>query len=123
MQVYVHNLNYNFHARVDSVVVLNERGVGYFYGHIAGGKYDRYVEDSLNHHLINYKRIRFLNFIDDNRFWIFIGGASNCQPLDSMIVNSDLDVFNIYREGQIIRQSKVSGSATHKVFFAFWLRD
>ncbi len=60
MQPYAHHLNYDFTAKVDSSVIVNEKKVvGFIVGSITSGSYDKWVEDSLNRNLINYKRIVF----------------------------------------------------------------
>lgn len=124
MQAYVHNLHYNFTAKVDSIVLVNsKKGIGLLTCHITSGECDRAVEDSLNQHLTNYKRIRFLNFKPNGQFQIFLGGVSKYQPNDSITVNSNEDQFNIFRDGEAILKSKVSLGTTHKVYFAFWLND
>jgi len=124
MQSYVHNLNYEFTAKVDSIVLVSsKKGTGLLVCKITGGICNRFVEDSLNHHLINYKRIRFLNFKPNGQFQIFLGGISKFQPNDSIVVNSNEDKFNIFRREEVILKSEVSHATTHKVYFAFWLQD
>jgi len=124
MQSYVHNLSYDFTAKVDSIILVSsKKGTGLLVCKIAGGICNRFVEDSLNHHLINYKRIRFLNFKTNGQFQIFLGGISKYQPNDSIVVNSSADEFNIFRRGEVILKSEVSHSTVHKVYFAFWLQD
>ena len=123
MQFYVHNLQYDFTAKVDSIILLNEKGVGFLVCEITGGKCNRVIEDSLNQHLTNYKRIRFLHFKEKDQFQIFVGGVSKYKPMDSIRVNSTEDKFSIYRDGQNVLESHVSHATTHKVYFAFWLQD
>jgi len=124
MQSYVHNLSYDFTAKVDSIILVNsKKGTGILVCKITSGVCNRLVEDSLNQHLMNYKRIRFLNFKPNGQFQIFLGGISKYQPNDSIIVNSNEDKFNIFRSEEVILKSKVSHSTTQKVYFAFWLQD
>ncbi len=124
MQSYVHHLNYDFTAKVDSIILLNaKKDIGFIVCEITGGKYNRFVEDSLNQHLLNYKRIRFLNLKPNGQFSLFLGGISRYQPNDSIIVKSDADTFQIFRGGEVILVSNVSRATTHKVLFAFWLHD
>ncbi|HET6539416.1 MAG TPA: hypothetical protein VFG46_02975 [Chryseolinea sp.] len=124
MQSYVNNLNYDFTAKVDSIILVNsKKGTGFLVCKITSGICNRFVEDSLNHHLINYKRIRFLNFKPNDQFQVFLGGISKYQPNDSITVNSKEDKFNIFRREEVLLKSEVSHSTTQKVYFAFWLRD
>ncbi len=124
MQSYVHNLSYDFTAKVDSIILVNsKKGTGILVCKITSGICNRFVEDSLNQHLMNYKRIRFLNFKPNGQFQIFLGGISKYQPNDSIIVNSNEDKFNIFRSEEVILKSEVSHSTTQKVYFAFWLQD
>jgi hypothetical protein len=119
---YVSNLNYDFTAKVDSVVVL-KKGGGYLLCELTSGQCSRLTEDSLNHHLINFKRIRFLHFRSDDKFLIILGGANKFRPTDSVVVNSKEDQFLIYRNGEPITNAKVSLNTRHKVSFAFWIKD
>lgn len=124
MQSYVHNLHYDFSAKVDSIIVVSSsKGVGLLVCDVTGGNCKKSVEDSLNRHLTNYKRIRFLNFKPDGQFQIFLGGISRFKPGDSIKVNSNEDRFAVFRNGESILKSEVSHATTHKLYFAFWLRD
>ena len=124
MQSYVHNLKFDFTAKIDSIILLNsDKGVGLLVCELTGGNCNRFVEDSLNRHLTNYKRIRFLNFKPNGQFQIFLGGISRYRPGDSIKVNSDEDRFGVFRNSEVILKSEVSHATTHKVYFAFWLRD
>ena len=124
MQAYVRNLSYDFTAKVDSIILVNgKKGTGLLVCKITSGICNRFVEDSLNQHLINYKRIRFLNFKPNGQFQLFLGGISKYQPNDSIIVNSNEDKFSIFRREEVILKSEVSHATTHKVYFAFWLQD
>ena len=122
MRSYVHNLNYDFTAKVDSIILVSsKKGTGLLVCEITSGKCNKFVEDSLNQHLTNYKWIRFLNFKPNGQFQIFLGGISKYQSNDSIIVNSNEDKFDIFRNEEGILESKVSLSTTQKVYFAFWL--
>lgn len=55
MQSYVHNLNYDFIAKIDSVILL-KKGGGYLICQITSGKCNESTEDSLNQHLTNFKK-------------------------------------------------------------------
>lgn len=124
MQSYVRNLHYDFSATIDSVILVHEKkGVGFVVGNVTNGNCNRSVEDSLNRHLTNYKRIRFLHFQTDGRFRIFLGRISRYKPGDSIVVNSNEDKFTILRNGDALLETEVSHATTHKVSFAFWLND
>lgn len=122
MQSYVSNLNYHFTATVDSVIQL-KKGGGYLICKIIGGKYRKETEDSLNRHLVNFKRIRFLHFKANDKVLLIVGGINKFKPTDSVVVNSGEDKFRIYRGTEIILNAKVSLSTRHKVSFAFWIKD
>jgi hypothetical protein len=119
---YVSKLNYDFTARVDSVVQL-KKGGGYLICKMTTGRWNTSTEDSLNRHLVNFKRIRFLHFRSDDKFLIIIGGVNKFKPLDSIVVNSSKDQFRIYRNSEKILNAKISLSTRHKVSFAFWIKD
>ena len=121
IQSYVSNLNYDFKARVDSVVSL-KKGGGYLICKITSGRCSRSREDSLNEHLTNFKRIRFLHFRSDDQFLIMVGGKK-FRAGDSIVVNSQEDKFQVYRSGENILNAKISQSTRHKVSFAFWIKD
>jgi hypothetical protein len=125
MESYVKNLHYKFSARVDSIEILNaKRQRGFLICHLTKGKLNEITEDSLNRHLVNYKRIRFLRLFPNGQFKIlFLGGIFKYQPSDSVVVNSNLDEFKIFRNDEIILDSHVSQSLLYKVYFAFWLHD
>jgi len=124
METYVQNLHYNFSARVDSIEILNaKRQRGFLVCDLIKGKCNESVEDSLNHHLVNYKRIRFLFFYPNGQFKILRDGIFKYQSGDRVAVNSDRDEFKIFRDGDVIWKSKITQSTIHKVNFAFWLRD
>jgi hypothetical protein len=122
MQSFVHNLNYNFTAKVDSVIIL-KKGGGYLICKITSGKWNESIEDSLNQHLTNFKRIRFLHFKSKDKFLIVSGQVKKLRPMDSIVINSSQDKFHIFRDGQNILKTKVSLSTRHKVSFAFWIKD
>jgi hypothetical protein len=123
MESYVGNLNYLFTARVDSVVLLNGNGLGYMVGHITSGVCDKFKEDSLNRHLVNYRRIRILDFTRNGDVKIYSGKADTFLPMDSISVNSAEDRLDIFRKDNIILKSKLSNTGYYKVNFAFWLKD
>ena len=124
MRYYVQNLHYNFSARVDSIEILNaKRQRGFLVCDLIKGKCNGSVEDSLNHHLVNYKRIRFLFFYPNGQFKILRDGIFKYQSGDRVAVNSDRDEFKIFRDGDVIWKSKITQSTIHKVSFAFWIRD
>jgi len=122
IQFYVHNLNYNFTAKVDSVILL-KKGGGYLICKITSGRCNESTEDSLNHHLINFKRIRFLHFKPSGQFLIVTGQPDKLRPRDSIVINSEEDKFHIFRNGLNILKTKISLCTRHKVSFAFWIKD
>lgn len=124
MEDFVHHLNYEFAAKVDSIVVTNKvKDIGFVVCSITQGKFDKGVEDSLNHHLVSYKRIRFLIADQDGRFRKSLPEISRFRPGDSMAVSSRGDKFSIFRNHEPIFESRMSQSTRHKVYFAFWLPD
>ena len=124
MKYYVRNLHYNFSARVDSIEILNpKRKHGFLVCNLTRGKLNEITEDSLNRHLINYKRIRFIFFQSNGQFKIFLWNLSKFESGDSIAANSDRDEFKIFRNREEILKSKITQSTLHKVNFAFWLRD
>lgn len=124
IEEYVRNLNYDFSAKIDSIVVTNdEKDLGVLVCRITNGTYNKFVEDSLNRHLINYKRIRFLSFDQDGRFRKFLPDISKYRPNDSIVVSSKEDKYYIFRNSKTIFERKMSQSTSHKVYFAFWLPD
>jgi len=122
VQSYVHNLNYDFTAKIDSIILL-KKGGAYLICQITSGRCNESTEDSLNHHLINFKRIRFLHFKPNGQFLIVSGHTDRLKPRDSIVINSEEDKFHIFRNGQNILKSKISLSTRHKVSFAFWIKD
>ncbi len=119
IQTYVHNLNYDFTGKVDSVILL-PKGGGYLICKITSGRCNESTEDSLNQHLTNFKRIRFLHFKPKDKFLIVISGQVELRPRDSIAINSNEDKFHIFRNGQNILKEKISHSIHHKESFAFW---
>src|SRR5882672_9976406 len=86
MQSYVHNLNYDFTAKVDSVILL-KKGGSYLICKITSGRCNESTEDRLNRHLINFKRIRFLHFKPNGQFLIVSGQTDKLKPRDSIVIN------------------------------------
>ena len=107
---YIENLDYDFYARIDTTTVLSERGNGFFVCSVISGRFDPDVEDSLNRRLKHHDRIRFVRFTDDNRLRFYSGVANLYKEGDSMVVNSDEDVYRIYRGNQLLRENKVSNA-------------
>jgi hypothetical protein len=124
MQVYVQNLHYNFSARVDSIEILNpKRQRGFLVCDLTKGKLNELTEDSLNRHLVQHKRIRFLFFQPNGHFKIFLWDISKNETGDSVTINSDRNEFKIFRNGETILKREITNSTLYKVNFAFWLRD
>ncbi|MGC4022222.1 MAG: hypothetical protein QM734_09890 [Cyclobacteriaceae bacterium] len=121
-QAYVSNLNYDFTARIYSVVSL-KKGGGYLICQIIRGRCNRSTEDSLNRHLKNFKRIRFLFFNSDDQFVIVNGSADKYQQYDSIYVNSKEDRLDFFTNGEKALTNKITHSTRHKVSFAFWIKD
>jgi hypothetical protein len=124
MQSYVQNLHYNFSARVDSVEIVSAKNQrGFLVCDVTKGKLNEFTEDSLNRNLIQHKRIRFLFFQPNGHFKVFLWDISENKSGDSIAINSDLDEFKIFRNGEVILTREISHSTLHKVSFAFWIRD
>jgi hypothetical protein len=124
MEEYIHNLNYVFAAKIDSIVLLNsEKDLGLIVCRITDGSYNKFVEDSLNQHLVNYKRIRFLSFNQNGQILKYMANVSKYKPNDSIRINSNEDKYYIFRDRKVIFERAMSESTVHKVYFAFWLHD
>lgn len=120
---YIKGLNYKFTARVDSAVVTNDtKGVGFLFCSITSGICDPSVENVLSERLKEHKRLRVI-FPTDNGFKVFLGGVKRFASSDSVIVDSDIDRFAIFRGGESIWETKVSNTTVGKVSFAFWIPD
>jgi hypothetical protein len=120
---YIKGLNYKFTARVDSAVVSNDsKGVGFLFCSVTSGTCDPSVENVLAEGLKEHKRLRVI-FPTDNGFKVFLGGIKKFAPSDSVIVDSDIDRFAVFRGGESIWESKVSNTTVGKVSFAFWIPD
>lgn len=120
---YIKGLNYKFTARVDSVVVINEsKGVGFLFCSVTFGRFDPSVENILGTHLKEHRRLR-VAFPTENGFKVFLGGIKKFAPADSVIVDSDIDRFAVFRGSDSIWESKVSNTTVGKVSFAFWIPD
>jgi len=121
MQWFVANLHYSFSGRVDSVDRTGYRDFKYLACRVTSGKCSKLVEDSLNHHLKKYRLIKFL-------FWnartgqvnIGIGPHSLFKPGDSIVVNSDQDLIEVYGGREKIWGSKISMMTHNRLWFAFW---
>jgi hypothetical protein len=99
---YVAHLDYDFHAQVDSLGVFHTNGNGFLYCSQLSGKLDFTREDSLGLHVKEYDRLRFLRF-EGSMIKIFSGSTDSFQPGDRIYVNSDKGCFQIFRDGQMIR--------------------
>ena len=62
-------------------------------------------------------------FPTGNGFKVFIGGIKKFAASDSVIVNSEVDRFAVFRGSDSIWESKVSNTTVGKVSFAFWIPD
>jgi hypothetical protein len=63
-QSYIRSLNYNFSAKIDSIVVVSSRnGRGFLVCELTDGKLTGHLEDSLNERLKNHEWMRFLFFL------------------------------------------------------------
>ena len=107
---YIENLHYDFYARIDTTTVLSERGNGFFVCSVISGKFDPEIEDSLNRRLKHHDRIRFVRFTDDKRLRFYSGVAHLYKEGDSMVVNSQDDIYRIYRGDELLRENKVSNA-------------
>jgi hypothetical protein len=120
---YVKGLNYKLTARVDSAVVTNEsKGVGFLFCSVTSGRFDPSVENVLGDHLKEHKRLRVM-FPTGNGFKVFLGGIKKFAPSDSVVVDSDIDRFAVFRGSESIWESRVSNTTVGKVSFAFWILD
>ena len=123
-QSYVRSLNYQFSARVDSMIVLNKNnGRGFLVCKIIDTQLSSEVEDSLNRRLQNHARMRFMFLDSKGRAQIFREDVFKYNPGDSVYVNSNTDQFNIYRNGADILQSSVSEAIKQKVSWESWLKS
>jgi hypothetical protein len=123
VQNYIKGLNYKLTARVDSAVVTNEsKGVGFLFCSVTSGSFNPSVENVLAAHLKEHKRLRVM-FPTGNGFKVFLGGIKKFAPSDSVIIDSEIDRFAVFRGNESIWESKVSNTTVGKVSFAFWLPD
>lgn len=123
-QAYVQNLNYNFSARVDSIIVANnKRGRGFLVCKLTEGEVSKDVEDNLNRKLINYEWMRFLFFGSSGKPQLFLRNISAFQPGDSINVNSDNDRFVVYRGSTLILESTITRATWQKVSYTYWLKE
>jgi hypothetical protein len=123
-QSYVRSLNYDFSARVDSMIVLNKNnGRGFLVCKIIDAQLSGEIEDSLNRRLQNHAWMRFMFLDSKGRAQIFRDDVFKYNPGDSVYVNSSTDQFNIYRNGADILQSSVSEAIKQKVSWESWLKS
>lgn len=120
---YIKGLKYKLTARVDSAVVTNEsKGIGFLFCSVTSGSFDPLVENILGTHLKEHKRLRVM-FPADNGFKVFLGGIKRFSHSDSVIIDSDIDRFAVFRGNESIWEARVSDTTVGKVSFAFWLPD
>ncbi len=120
---YVRGLNCKLTARVDSAVVTNEaKGVGFLFCSVTSGKFDASIEDALGAQLKEHKRLRVM-FPAASGFKVFLGGIKKYAQLDSVVVDSDIDRFAVFRSGKSVLETRVSSTTVGKVSFAFWIPD
>ena len=120
---YTKSLNYKLSARVDSAIVTNQsKGVGFLFCSVTSGSFDPSVEDALAAKLREHKRLR-VAFPTDRGFKVFLGGIERYAAHDSVVIDSDIDRFAVFRDGESIWESKVSNTTVGKVSFAFWIPD
>ncbi|HYI76562.1 MAG TPA: hypothetical protein VEW65_03025 [Chryseolinea sp.] len=123
VQNYIKGLNYKLTARVDSAVVTNEsKGIGFLFCSVTSGRFDPSVENVLADHLKEHNRLRVM-FPTRNGFKVFLGGIRKFAPSDSVIIDSDIDRFAVFRGSESIWESRVSYTTVGKVSFAFWIPD
>ena len=123
-QSYIRSLNYNFSAKIDSIVVVNSKnGRGFLVCELTHGKLTRHLEDSLNQRLKNHEWMRFLFFNSNGQAQIFLKDISNYNVGDSICVNSNIDKFYVYRNEKPISESSVSRGTIFKVSWASWLKN
>ena len=122
-QSYIRSLHYNFSAKVDSLVVVSSKNRrGFLVCELTEGKLTSLLEDSLNQHLKYHEWIRFLFFNSHGQAQIFLEDIFNYNVGDSVFVNSNTDIFNVYRNEKRILKSSVSRATIHKVSWESWLK-
>lgn len=112
---YVQNLAYEFSARIDTGFILPQRhGFGKVYGtHSIIEKFDYYKEDSLNNHLSNHARLKFI--------WKRKSGEINFEVLagrlasdaDCVVVSSSKDKIFFFKDHQKIGDCSISSGLAH----------
>jgi hypothetical protein len=121
---YIAGLNYKFRAKVDSVVQTHEgKGVGFLYCRLTEGVFNPAIENELGTRLKEHKRLRVIFPISDSTFRVFLGGINKFAPSDSVIVDSGIDRFAVFRGNECIWEARVRDTTVGKVSFAFWLPD
>jgi hypothetical protein len=106
---YIENLSYDFKSVIDTIVVHNkEKGKGYFICHPTSGAFNRFVEDSLKQHLVQYKWLRVFPITKKGKIARYTKDIFKYEEGDSVYVNSSKDIFLVTRNRKIISDEKIS---------------
>ena len=104
---YVESLNYEFTAVVDSIEFFNNRGGGFLFCKLKGGRtLSPTLEDSLLDQLEDFQILRFMFFRKDGRAAKLSWETQKYQVGDSIYVSSQQNIFRITRNRKILRGKK-----------------
>lgn len=113
---FVSNLGYACVLNVDSLHFYGPNGKGFLICSRDSGVLDYDREDSLMNKLSYYKHLKFLRFGSANEVKIFFGRADAYQTGDKVFINSDNDSYKIVREGEVVREYKISEGLGERFF-------
>src|SRR6188768_3533527 len=106
-QSYFDQLDFEFSGLVDSVVV-EDKNHGLLFFHITAGYADVVKEAKLNSQLDFDNKFLFLAELANNKFEIAIHNPTLCNRGDSLYINTDKNLINVYRQGkQITSESAI----------------
>ena len=106
-QSYFDQLDFEFSGLVDSVVV-EDKNHGLLFFHITAGYADVVKEAKLNSQLDFDNKFMFLAELANNKFEIAIHNPMPCSRGDSLYINTDKNLINVFRNGkQITSESAI----------------
>jgi len=106
---YTQHLQYDFSAKVDSVIMLKGNvGLGKIICSLTRGNPNPVLEDSLNRHLTHHKTLRLLLPATKDKVEFIFMGAERLAPGDSVIVNSEGDAIQFFRNGTMVYINELS---------------
>jgi hypothetical protein len=107
-QWYVDHLHYNFSSSIDSLVFIKGSvGLGKVMCSITRGRIDHSVETELNRSLKHHSTLRFNETTTPGKLQFTLPGAERFLRNDSVVVNSAINAFRVYRNGKEIYTDKL----------------